>query len=726
MNETLELDLRMNNNKNMEKEYFQNNFINEKPEQICINNSFGDITLSDIGIKEKNSIPISQRSHYNITENEEIRGSIGSVKFEDFHHIFFGKNKKLKLTKEELNNIPLPIFSCIYCSNEKISFNHFLNQNISNKYLLLTSIYDIKDLNRILSYPYLIDKDDKNDRFEDMIIKNTEYLNNYYNYENFKNIIKLKADEKNLFEMHQKKYIRHMSNLLNNLKLKKIKKNLKKIPLHQFKKNYTFNNNNLNFINNSSIINSIDGIGEINKKTIQNNINQTISNLSASNFNSVSLINFIENNNQKEKENKFKLDDIIEQIEKNSEQNSDTNYFDFQKLRKIKREDIEWENEYYNIWNPKIEPIVSQYTPVISKKNFSKINKTFMNNKKENMTFYKKNCTNAKKKLSMVPFRENNYFKSNKSYQNNNGSKNKSKEVSYDNNNALKKHKINHLIAYSSSKNNKNKLIINLNNNSPSLKNGGISNIISIFSKKNNSHKNLNKLSSNISLNLKKNMNPINLFNSKNKVFKLKNHMKNRIPLNISIVNKSSKFKKKEKDKINFGKNVHKNKNSQKFLSNKKINNSKLFSHNSSNSNKKKAKKIDIINSLPKKINRIKNKHINMTNKITRNNTYQNLEIIKEKFITTNLNNESFEPKIVLSNKKLKCETKKIFVVKSKNNLKNNQNGKEKFNNIHIKNANEITKLKINNDIGNKNIIYDIKIFLKKNKNKIFDKNKKY
>ena len=46
-------------------------------------------------------------------------------------------NKKYirKITKEELNNIPLPVFSCIYCSNEVIAFKHLLQEIITNKYL---------------------------------------------------------------------------------------------------------------------------------------------------------------------------------------------------------------------------------------------------------------------------------------------------------------------------------------------------------------------------------------------------------------------------------------------------------------------------------------------------------------------------------------------------------------------------------------------------------------
>ena len=56
MNVTLELDIGLNNNKNdNEKENLQNNFIDTKSHKYFTNNSFGDLTLSDIGNKDKNS-----------------------------------------------------------------------------------------------------------------------------------------------------------------------------------------------------------------------------------------------------------------------------------------------------------------------------------------------------------------------------------------------------------------------------------------------------------------------------------------------------------------------------------------------------------------------------------------------------------------------------------------------------------------------------------------------
>ena len=43
----------------------------------------------------------------------------------------------------------MPVFSCIFCSNDTIAFKHLLQENITNKYLFQTSIYDIRDINKL-------------------------------------------------------------------------------------------------------------------------------------------------------------------------------------------------------------------------------------------------------------------------------------------------------------------------------------------------------------------------------------------------------------------------------------------------------------------------------------------------------------------------------------------------------------------------------------------------
>ena len=59
------------------------------------------------------------------------------------------KNKKKKKKKyinkkrfRDLNDTPLPIFSCIYCANEKISFNYLIHKKLFSKYGKSDRIYN--------------------------------------------------------------------------------------------------------------------------------------------------------------------------------------------------------------------------------------------------------------------------------------------------------------------------------------------------------------------------------------------------------------------------------------------------------------------------------------------------------------------------------------------------------------------------------------------------------
>ena len=129
------------------------------------------------------------------------------------------------------------------------------------------------------------------------------------------------------------------------------------------------------------------------------------------------------------------MDDIIEQIEKNS----NNNYYNNDSSRKIKKEDIEWENDYYNIWQPQLDPIFYQNA---SKKKPTKINKNI------NKTFikiekgiFKSSSKNKKlKKFTKVKFDDNEKINESNSYSKNNHRNNKSKEISTDNIKSLKKH----------------------------------------------------------------------------------------------------------------------------------------------------------------------------------------------------------------------------------------------------------------------------------------------
>ena len=123
-----------------------------------IENSFANLTLSDIGLNEK---------------KDEINSILSNSKLEDLNNINnIITKKRQKLKKEELNNIPIPIFSCIYCSNEKVSFNHMINKILEQKYFLLTSLYDIKIINKLILNP----------KIPDLIKKDFEYIKEYFKY----------------------------------------------------------------------------------------------------------------------------------------------------------------------------------------------------------------------------------------------------------------------------------------------------------------------------------------------------------------------------------------------------------------------------------------------------------------------------------------------------------------------------------------------------------------
>ena len=280
-----------------------------------------------------------------------------------------------KLTREELDNIPLPVFSCIYCSNLTIAVKHLSQEIITNKYLFQASIYDIEDINKLIIYQPLIDRDNKNEKLHDIIIKSTEYLFCSYNKEN----------QQNFFS--SKNYIDICNNELNNNKkyftqkieesiVKKKKdfyfKGIKNIPKNSINNRCLFNSTN-SLINNcnalSGFVESIPvNINNYNYITNKNN-NTNNSNLSL-NFNSISLNNNEFGNLCKDAHtnNNNLLVSIVEHIENNNENQNELDdkeeFMDLleldeekEKEKKISKENISWDKNYYDIWNPDISDV---------------------------------------------------------------------------------------------------------------------------------------------------------------------------------------------------------------------------------------------------------------------------------------------------------------------------------------------------------------------------------
>ena len=272
------------------------------------------------------------------------------------------ENKKIskKITKEDLNNIPLPVFSCIYCSNDKIAFKHLLLEIITNKYLFQTSIYDIRNINNLIIYQTNLDKDNKNNKLLEMVIKNTEYITKEYTKENiieyFSSNYFYKLCKKELFN-NKKYFIQKIEENIIKKKKDFYFKGINKIPKNSLNNKCLFNSTN-SLINNynslSGFVESIQGCNNINAGK-NNNINSLNTSI---NFNSISLNNNEIGNNNLCKDNNL-LVSIVEHIENNIggtneiyDKEEIIDIFGFDIERKITKENIIWDSKYYEIWNP--------------------------------------------------------------------------------------------------------------------------------------------------------------------------------------------------------------------------------------------------------------------------------------------------------------------------------------------------------------------------------------
>jgi len=305
------------------------------------NNLFNDIQFNKDEIKgtdetffnEQNS---QNNSNYSI-ELEKSEDSVSSDKLdicdksleEEMNKVTLNDNdenkiqfpNKRRLSKGDLNKIPIPIFECIYCANEKLAFNHLINDEFSLKYLYNTEKKDISLINFLqennLLLPIenekdnkvrnLIERDNINlKRLQNlikMILENTEYISKNYTIEQSHNFlkqkrrredrIKLLKPKKNKFDFEKKKYGKE--------------------------KNILFEDDN-----------SSDSSEQINK--ICNNITE----------------------NETEKKDS-KLDKCTEEKICDSFNKLLDDYSSEDLSRKIKWNDIIWEDKPYNIWNDFID-----------------------------------------------------------------------------------------------------------------------------------------------------------------------------------------------------------------------------------------------------------------------------------------------------------------------------------------------------------------------------------
>lgn len=226
---------------------------------------------------------------------------------------------KHKITKSDLNTIPLPIFDCIYCANEKVVFNHLINEEMSLNYLYNANKKDIYLINYLIENNLLSIENkkisdnniniNKLKSLNNLILNNSEYFSKYYNINESQNYLKQK---------------RKRDNYNININIKKNK--IKKIDKFGFdRKKYGQEKNNL-FEDDSS-----DNINENYEKI--NKITQ----------------NIIENEGEIAKKSN-KLDNSIEEkiCDSFNRLFDDDSFIDLS--RKIKWNDIEFEKKPYCIW----------------------------------------------------------------------------------------------------------------------------------------------------------------------------------------------------------------------------------------------------------------------------------------------------------------------------------------------------------------------------------------
>ena len=279
-------------------------------------------------------------------------------------------NIKKKLTKEDLDNIPLPIFSCIYCSNDHLSFNHLSNEVLSEKYYNQTSIYDMKLLEKLIQNGPLIEQDNFKFKLLDIIIQNTEYIRKYYNSKEsllFYSSQMYKESFDSYNDLKTKKYI--LKQLEERINLKRNRDLTNRKSLRFANKNICYNK--LSFHNNSNILlNENYNFNQYIKKN--SNTNGTGTCQGTGSYSSMNnIVSFSLNNNENNNillcmNNLNMMENIMEKIEKNEESENDEeggqellHIFEDESHCKTRKNKIDFETKYYDVWNPDITEIES-------------------------------------------------------------------------------------------------------------------------------------------------------------------------------------------------------------------------------------------------------------------------------------------------------------------------------------------------------------------------------
>ena len=283
------------------------------------------------------------------------------------------KLQDIKIRKEDLDNIPLPLFSCIYCANEDISFSHLSNEIISDKYLFLTSIYDLEQLNFLISLKIPAKTNDYNEKLLNIYLDNSEYIYKYNNYENSKKYI-----NDNLFKVECLKSksdindnFKHHFNLFFKKKMKKANKDKPEYLSKKYKNIFENSGNNIDREKLKGAYKLIKGVN-INKNKRLNEVNSSLLNSYYKSLNrKFYFLNKSKSNNMIRNQTKI----IIES--KDEKKDFIDILVEDNLKRKINKNEIEWENDYYDVYNPKIEDDFL-YIENASKEKKLKINKSLI------------------------------------------------------------------------------------------------------------------------------------------------------------------------------------------------------------------------------------------------------------------------------------------------------------------------------------------------------------
>lgn len=151
-------------------------------------------------------IPLESENQFVQEDNMNISADLSSLDLNQSEnislHIDVQDKKHKKLNKDDLKTIPLPIFNCIYCANETVTFDHMINEYLSKEYLQCVSCDDIKNITSLMESD-LCSFDRSQYRVNEMkkcVLDHSEYIFNFYNKSetDYKSIISKIAVDKNI------------------------------------------------------------------------------------------------------------------------------------------------------------------------------------------------------------------------------------------------------------------------------------------------------------------------------------------------------------------------------------------------------------------------------------------------------------------------------------------------------------------------------------------------